>query len=104
MEESELGQQSGGQQGQESASSQQGNSPGDRQPQQIGRAKAKMSAGTKTAAPPAPARAMARRATRALPGSGGEDQGADTDNNPSGRGQINTKRSTAPAASAAEDS
>ena len=87
-EESESGQQSGSQQGQDASSSQQGDQQGNQQPQQnrpgpgdnAGRNQDSRSAGA-GAGEGAPS-------NESLPGSGGEDQGADTDNDPSGRGQI----------------
>ncbi len=87
-EQSESGQQSGGQQGQEASASQPGNNPGDQQPQQnrpgegenAGRNQDSRSAGA-GAGEGAPS-------NESLPGSAGEDQGAQTDNNPSGLGEI----------------
>lgn len=84
----ESGQQSGGQQGQEASASQPGNNPGDQQPernrpgeaQNAGRNQDSRSAGG-GAGDGAPS-------NESLPGSAGEDQGADTDNDPSGRGEI----------------
>ena len=86
--EAESGQQSGGQQGQEAAASQQGTNPGGQQPEQNRPGEAQSAGRNQDSRSAGGGAGQGAPSNESLPGSAGEDQGADTDNNPSGRGEI----------------
>ncbi len=86
--EAESGQQSGGEQGQEAAASQRGANPGDQQPEQNRPGEAQNAGRNQDSRSAGGGAGEGAASNESLPGSAGEDQGADTDNNPSGRGQI----------------
>lgn len=86
--EAESGQQSGGQQSQEAAASQQGTNPGGQQPEQNRPGQGQNAAQNQDSRSAGAGAGEGAPSNESLPGSAGEDQGADTDNNPSGRGEI----------------
>ncbi len=87
-EEADSGQQSGSQEGGEASSSQQGDRQGNQQPQQNQPGPGENAARNQDGRTAGAGAGDGAPNNESLPGSAGEDQGADTNNDPSGRGQI----------------